>query len=113
MKTTFIVITLICGCIASTYSQINQNHKRDLTADSLSKFHYENDRPIGFEMLFKGNSFKDHKIGFLSYNNNLTSIPEKTYVQDNMPCYEPDGIFSMRIIKPDTTITYKMLVKRY
>src|SRR5690606_14639667 len=104
-----------CGCIGSAYSQIILNHKRDMTADSLSKFHHKMNRSIGYEMMLKGNAFNDHKIvaPFLSNDNNLTSIPAKTFVQDNMPCYEPEGIFSMRIIKPDTTTTYTMLVKRH
>ena len=31
---------------------------------------------------------------------------------DNMPCYTPDGVYPMNIIKPDSSIRYMLLIKK-
>lgn len=116
MRTTVIAIILICGFVASAYSQINQNHKRHITANSPSKFHYKTESPLTVEKRIKPNGFNDHKIvePFLSNDNKWASrMPAKISVLYNMPVYEPQGEFSMRIIKPDTTTKHTMLIKRF
>jgi hypothetical protein len=32
---------------------------------------------------------------------------------DNMPCVKPQGFFPMLILKPDSTISYSLLIKKY
>ena len=116
MKTIILLITLICGCIVSTYSQMNQKRKRGVTADSLSSFHYDIKPALGYKKMIKPNGFRDDKIveRFLSTDSQWASRTQaKAFVQDSMPCYKPEGVFSIRIIKPDTTTGYTMLIKRY
>ncbi len=87
-----------------------------MTANSPSNFHYKTDSPLTVEKGIKPNGFNNRKIfePFLSNGNKWASrVPAKTFVQDNMPIYEPQGEFSMRIIKPDTTTKHTMLIKRY
>lgn len=87
-----------------------------MTANSPSNFHYKTDSPLIFEKGIKANGFNNHKIVelFLPNDNKWASrMPAKTFVQDNMPVYEPQGVFSMRIIKPDTTTKHTLLIKRY
>src|SRR6478609_5801790 len=99
MKVTILIIILTCGCIASTYSQINKNRKQDMTADSLSKFHFDVDSALDYKKMIKPNHFRDEKIlePFLSNDSQwISRVPAKTVVQHNMPCYKPKGVFSMR-----------------
>ena len=43
----------------------------------------------------------------------LNKNTEKTYSVDNMPCVRPEGLFSMRVFKPDSTVTYTILVENH
>ncbi len=116
MRTTVIAIILTCGFVTSAYSQINQNNKRHITANSPSRFQNKTESPLTFEKRIKPNGFNDHKIvePFPSNDNKWASrMPAKISVQDHMPVYEPQGEFSMKIIKPDTTTKHTMLIKRY
>ena len=114
MKTTVLIIALISGCITSVYSQINQKSRERV--DSLSSFRYDIKPALGFKKLTMPGDFRDDKLvePFLSDNSSLSSsTTEATVAPAKMPCYKPEGVFSMRVIKPDSTMRYSMLVKRY
>ena len=113
MKATIIAITLICGCIISSYSQINQNHKRDVAADSLSKLQYNINPALRNKKTMNPSGFPYDKITepFMLNENQWSSMPQNTLAQGSMPCYKPEGIFPMPVIKPDTTTRYTMLIK--
>lgn len=116
MKTTILAISLICGCIVSSYSQMNQKRKNGMTADNPLRSHYEIKPALRYNKAIKPNHLRDDKIAelFLPNDSQWTSrIQGKAFVQGSMPCYEPVGIFAMRIINPDTTSRYTMLVKKY
>lgn len=50
---------------------------------------------------------KDIRIGHLS-NGKIKHTPS----MDNMPCLDPQGSFPMPIFKPDTTVSYTLLIKK-
>lgn len=114
MKTTVLVIILTCGCIVSTYSQLNQNRKRDVTADNLPRFPYNIKPDIGPEEVMKQNGFQGNNeaVQFFLNNRHVTSRTEvSASVRESMPCYKPEGNFSGIIITPDTTTRYTILIK--
>ena len=41
----------------------------------------------------------------------LNTNNEEIYSDWNMPCFKPEGIFSMKVYKPDSTIKHTMLIK--
>jgi hypothetical protein len=112
MKITILSIALICGCLTSTYSQINQNHKRDTTVDKS----YDIKPNLGDKSMNQFHNLWSPKTAddFLSNNSlNISRGLEKEFMFDNMPCYKPEGLFSMRIRIPDPTLIYTMLIRKY
>ena len=116
MKTTILVSTLICGCITFTYSQINEKRKQSIIADKLSSFHFGIKPVPDFKKMTGPNSFAPGKKveRFSTSDNEWTSrTTGNAFVPDSMPCYKPEGVFSMKIVKPDTSSRYTMLIERY
>jgi len=116
MKTTILVITFTCACFVFAYSQINQNRKKDVTPDNLSNFHYDHKPVPAYKKMIKPEGFQDDKIDerFLPHDSPWTSkTPGNTFVPESMPVYKPEGEFSIKVIKPDTTRKYTMPVKKY
>lgn len=90
--------------------------QRDTTVNSLLRHHYDIKPSLDYKKLNEVKSLLDDKTvdGFLSLDSHHTSREqEKAFVTDHMPCYKPEGLFSMRIIKPDSTMKHTMLVKKY
>jgi len=116
MKTTILVITLICVCITLTYSQTNQKRIQCITADKFSSFHFCIKPVPEFKKMIGPNSFVGGKKveRFSASDNEWTSwTTGNVYIPDRMPCYKPEGVFSMKIVKPDSTSRYTMLIERY
>lgn len=118
MKTTIPLFALILGCIIPTFSQINHNRKADTT---IQDFSFSPKKKNGYLGNYK---FADKFTG--SLNNSVSdalalstigSVPgkitEETFSGYNMPCYQPMGIFSMRIYEPDSTVKYNILLKKF
>lgn len=109
MKTTFLIITLTCGCLTVSYSQMNQRHKTDSASNDLPIFKF---KPTPGYTLGKPDGQK-------RYDPALTDerlVPKEQYEavsEERMPCYKPEGAFSMRIVKPDSAMTYTLLVKKF
>ncbi len=112
MKATILAITFTCGCITSTYPQMYQNHKREVTADSLSKFRYDINPILSNKKLIP-NHLPNEKMTapFMLNESHGISMPTNALAQSNMPCYKPEGLFLMPVIKPDSTTRYTMLIK--
>jgi hypothetical protein len=99
--------------MTSAYSQLNQKNHQWLNIPSHSHYHIKstlvNEKFIrpddSLDMGFKP-SLPDNKSA-------ATIAAPGEWTNDNMPFYKPEGIFSMQIIKPDTTTQYTMLVKRF
>ena len=116
MKTTIILIFLTCGCFVSLYSQINHNHKSDTTWNDVSIFKYDIKPSLGNENrnTLNGslNNMTFHKFG-PTERNQTSKWNAKILSPDSMPCYKPEGEFAMKIVTPDSTTTYTMLIKKY
>ena len=116
MKITVIVILLVCGCATSTYSQINQRHKRNLIAKGIAGFNFKTDSLFTDGGMINTNDFSKHNmIGLFSSNDIRWTTGRAATKSDSyhMPCYKPDGVYSMRVLNPDTTTTYTILSRRF
>jgi hypothetical protein len=117
MKTA-ILYALIFGCIIPTYSQINRHRKTDTSTEQFSGKQNKKNNDFGdykFDDKFN-DSWNDRSL------DNFTmpragrmpgKISEEIYSGDNMPCVKPEGTFSMKAYKPDSTVEYTMLVKKF
>jgi hypothetical protein len=114
MKTT-LLFALVFGVIISSYSQINRNRKTEATAEQFSVNGNKKSAPFDkykFVDKFPG-SFKDAgwSYDFLSPLQPLGKSNEEIYFGWTMPCFIPEGMFSMRVYKPDSSMKYTMLLK--
>jgi hypothetical protein len=109
MKTTYLLFALILACAIPTYSQINRNRKLQPDTEQFSFYPNKKNESLG------NYKFAD-KFSRSMSDTVQDSFPKnivKTDLQYNMPCLKPVGVFSMRIYKPDSTVTYTMLVKKH
>jgi hypothetical protein len=109
MKTTYLLFALILACAIPTYSQINRNRKLQPDTEHFSFYPSKKNEYLGnykFADRFR-RSMTD------SVQDSSAKNIEKADIQYNMPCLKPVGVFSMRIYKPDSTVTYTMLVKKH
>jgi hypothetical protein len=100
---------LILACAIPTYSQINRNRKAEPDVEQFSFYPNKKNEYLGnykFADRFR-RSMTD------SVQDSSTKNIEKADIQYNMPCLKPVGVFAMRIYKPDSTVTYTMLVKKH
>ncbi len=49
----------------------------------------------------------------VSFGQNLKEIVKTPQSIDNMPCLKPEGYFPMSVYKPDSTVKYTLLIKKY
>lgn len=49
----------------------------------------------------------------VSFGQNLNEIVKTPQTFDNMPCLKPEGYFPMPVYKPDSTVKYTLLIKKY
>jgi hypothetical protein len=116
MKTAILIVAVIFGYIAPSYSQLNSHRK----IDSTSK-HFQNKKNDDF-----GNYKFDQFSGFMTYRardsfNMWPTRPEPSKFTkeiysgnkmpcihpksgDRMPCLKPTGAFPMRVLKPKDSI---------
>lgn len=57
-----------------------------------------------------GKKFADKEVHFGKLSNSKIKVP---HMFDNMPCHYPQGSFPMLVYKPDSTVNYTMLIKKY
>lgn len=109
MRTTLLIITLTCGCFAAAHSQINQRHKKDTASSDLPAFRF---KPSTGYTLAPPN---DQKVNdpALTDDRLVRKGESENLSEERMPCYKPEGAFSMRIVKPDSAMTYTLLVKKF
>lgn len=109
MKTTLLIISLVCGCFTSGYSQINQRHKKDPASSDLPAFRF---KPSPGYALAPPD---DQKVNdpALTGDRLVRRVESKNLSEERMPCYKPEGAFSMRIVKPDSTVHYTLLVRKF
>ena len=123
MKKLILLASLIGLFLTPTYSQINEQFKIDTTFRDQSILGYP--KPfklcdsIDFNALLNGSLNNKHFQfpKFSGRNFDFGSKSMMTYVPgqfgDKMLWYRPKGYFPMAIVKPDSTVRYSLLIKRY
>ena len=123
MRKILLLTVLIIGYYLPTFSQFNSRLKFDPTfknfsfsngAKTFSHFDSidfkgllnkpENDKNFYFPKLADKN---------MTFGRDSVGIFETQKTFDNMPCLKPQGFFPMPIYKPDSTVRYTMLIKKY
>jgi len=123
MKKLMLLTIFIYLFIAPAFSQIKGYFKIDTTFKDRSSFTFQ--KPLSFgdsiKLNFPPKGLPDNKrFGFPEYSGrNLAIRPDSMgsivegQSSDRMPCYIPKGNFPMMVLKPDSTIKYTLLIKRY
>ena len=86
----------------------NNSPKTLRHADSIDFKQFLNNTPIHKYQLDPKLAEKGVHFGQL-YNAQI----QTSHSCDNMPIFHPQGSFTMRIYKPDSTVNYTMLIKKY
>jgi hypothetical protein len=123
MRKIVLLTFLIIGYYLPTFSQFNSRLKFDSTfkyfsfGNSTKTFRHVDS--IDFEgLLHKPTNNKDFLFPKLA-DKNLTFVRDSVGFFEtqksfsNMPCLKPQGYFPMPIYKPDSTVRYTMLIKKY
>lgn len=118
MKKAVLLFALTLGCIGPAYSQMNRNSKTNKVHPNVSFYPNKQNNNHGNYKFSDGLSLslKDDvwsspdrpTIGTRSL-----SKPDITASESNMPCFKPQGTFSMRIYKPDPNVLYTILLKKF
>jgi hypothetical protein len=120
----FILITALIGLfLTPAFSQINGHIKRDQLLGDLSGFRYPQpfiwSDSTGFKSPLNRGRFH-HDPPFPNYNEKKFFdrqisfggiVPERSL--DGMMCFRPRGYFPMPVVKPDPSVRYSLLIKRY
>jgi len=123
MRKILLLTGLIVGYYLQTFSQSNSQLQSDATTVKFAflnrtKTHLHIDT-LDVNQLLKNPehnkylldpklAIKDVHFGQLS--NGKIKAPQSS---DNMPCLYPQGSFPMPIYKPDSTVKYSLLIKKY
>jgi len=123
MKKLILVTVFLSLFLTPSFSQIKGYFKIDTTFKDRSSFTFQ--KPLSFgdsiKLNFPPKGLPDNKrFGFPEYSGrNLAIRPDSMgsivegQSSDRMPCYIPKGNFPMMVLKPDSTIKYTLLIKRY
>ena len=120
----FILITALIGLfLTPAFSQINGHVKRDQLLSELSDFRYPqpiirsdstgfksplNDGRLHHDRLFAEYNEKRFFSGQIPFGE---IVPERSI--DGMMCFRSRGYFPMPVVKPDPSVRYSLLIKRY
>lgn len=123
MKSLILLVSFISLFLAPAFSQINKYVKIDTTLKAGSILSYQKQfkqcDSTGFKSLLN-DSLNNRKLQFPDFylrnpdtaSKSLRNISKRPF-GDKMPCLRPEGYFPMAIVKPDSTIRYSLLIKRY
>ena len=123
MKKLILLNAFIILLLTPVFSQTVGHFKIDTTFRDRSIFRFQKpfnlSDTIHFNHPFSGSL--NHKYllfpGFSERNFFNKQIPIDNLVEmqsyDKMPCFKPSGNFPMPVAKPDSTIRYSILIKRY
>ena len=120
----FILITALIGLfLIPAFSQINGHVKRDQLVSDLSDFRYPQhfvwSDSTGFKPPLNHGRLHHNRL-FPEYNEKKFFdrqipfqgiVPERS--TDGMMCFRPRGYFPMPVVKPDPSVRYSLLIKRY
>lgn len=123
MRKMLLFTVLIIGYYLPAFSQSNNQLKIDTTAVKFGFFNGK--RTLGhidtidFKQLLNNPGHQkylldpklaDKDVHFGRLSNGKIKVPPSL---DNMPCLYPQGSFPMPIYKPDSTVRYSLLIKKY
>lgn len=123
MKGLILLAAFIGLFLTPTYSQINWQYKIDTTFRDQSILicpkPFKLSDSIDFNALLNG-SLKNKHFQFPKFSSRNFDFGLKSRMtftpgqfEDKMPCFRPQGYFPMAIAKPDSTVRYSLLIKRY
>jgi len=128
MRKIILLTVLIVGYYLPTFSQLDnrpQNNRLliDTTFSNLSlKNNFKTPNlVISYDSLWLFNNSGNNKILIcpkltdknLELGQDPIAIFEMPATFDNMPCVKPQGYFPMPIVKPDSSVRYSLLIKKY
>lgn len=113
MKTAILVVTLTCACFSSALAQANQNLRMKKPADNRANFPYRIQPEFRFNDEFNANGFRQPATDNLYVLKQRPGFQSGNKFEQRMPCYKPEGIFSMRVVPPDNTTNYTMLIEKF
>jgi hypothetical protein len=121
MKKSAFLIVLICLFFTSGFAQKAGQTKFDssfLKSLNDTSILYSGQSPQIEYFTFSDKSFhkfrdsvpelSDKRLGKGSF----FSLSGGSRTFDNMPCFTPSGVYPMNIIKPDSSIRYRLLIKK-
>lgn len=123
MKKLILLTAFICLFLTPTFSQINGHFKIDTIFRDRSIFSYQKplklSDSIDIKSLLKG-PLNIRPLCFPKFSERNFDIRPKSMwsiaqsqFHDKMPCVRPEGYFPIPIVKPDSTVRYSLLIKRY
>ena len=123
MRKISLLTVLIIGYYLPAFSQLNSRLQIDPTVKNYS---FNNDTKTfrhidsidfmgllnnhGSDKIFLHPKLADKN---LTFGRDPFGITETFKSVDNMPCLKPQGYFPMPIYKPDSTVSYTLLIKKY
>jgi hypothetical protein len=128
MRKILLLTVLIVGYYLPTFSQLyNRPHNYQLQIDTtFSNLSLKNNlktpnlvNPFDTNWFFNNSTYNKKLIypGLPGINSNSGQDPIAIFQMpstfDNMPCVKPQGFFPMLIVKPDSTVRYSLLIKKY
>lgn len=115
MKTALLTIIIACIAHISVHAQFNQNNR--LRKDAVPSIDLPNKKyKLNADALQKFKEMDMNKIdNMLSLNKSPFDQNRQLEVSSSvtMPCLKPEGNFKMQIIKPDSSPTYSMPIKKF
>jgi hypothetical protein len=123
MRKILLLTVLIIGYFLPTFSQFNSQ----LKSDTIFKNFSFNSSTKTFRLIdsidFKrvlnnpanSNDFLFPKLTDknMTFGRDSIGIFEPQMSFDNMPCQKPQGFYPMPMYKPDSTVKYTLLIKKY
>jgi hypothetical protein len=116
MKKLISIFALLCLLISPTFSQIGIQFKFDVVKKSFYKMPFSWDVSNDYKSLSNYSKSESKQfipnfiIKDLSTNKNKPS--SNILIHNEMPCLIPDGSFSMKIMTPDSSKRYSLLIKK-
>ena len=118
MKKKIILPVLFSLVVTVAFSQVNKHEKFELSPKAFSQYkfsipvipidtsYYKNQ----YNIPLNDESFSPFKYSEGASQNGNDSDSNQRYI-DNMPCLRPEGLLTMKILRPDTASNYTMLIK--
>lgn len=116
MKMLILTLALFSLLISPTFSQIGLQFKFDVVKKSSSKLPFSWDVSNNYKSLsnYSKSESKQFIPNFMMKNLSTKQIKSRgnILIHNEMPCLIPDGSFGMKIMTPDSSKRYSLLIKK-